>query len=86
MPKSTCYDHTIYKNIIYTIYIYSISYYIKYIMNKCIYIYIYMIDCTQIKLWSAIYTVSVSLVQVHFLYDAITEFKRYYKIYYKTEN
>ena len=53
-------------------------------MNKCI--YIYMIDCTQIKLWSAIYTVSVSLVQVHFLYDAITEFKRYYKIYYKTEN
>ena len=55
-------------------------------MNKCIYIYIYMIDCTQIKLWSPIYTVSVSLVQVHFLYDAITDFKRYYKIYYKIEN
>ena len=82
MPKSTCYDHTIYKNIILYIYIYYIILYDIY--NECM--YIYMIDCTQIKLWGPIYKVSVSLVLVHFLYDAITEFKRYYKIYYKIEN
>ena len=60
------------------------------IYNVCmcayIYIYIYMMNCNQTKLSVPIYTGYGSLVQVHFLCDAITEFKRFYKICYEIEN